>query len=128
MAELQVDVAVGAGSRIIDLGVLFEHPWTDGGIGVDTDGTGAHLLLVSVGVCVLNDIYREAQPGIQVDGVLVRVSGDLDTETWSRASISYDVEIDSPDDEQTVARLLERVDAVAEIPRIVRGEVTVERR
>lgn len=128
MGELHVDVEVGAGSRIIDTAILLHHPWTDGGIGVDTEGTGAHFLLASVGVCVLNDVYREAQPGIQVDGVLVRVSGDFDAETWASTAIAYEVEIDSPDDDATVARLLERVDAVAEIPRVVRGEVMVRRR
>jgi len=43
-------------------------------------------------------------------------------------AISYEVEIDSPDDEATVARLLERVEAVAELPRLLAGEVTVSRR
>ena len=128
MAELHVDVEVGAGTRIIGSGTHFDHPWTDGGIGVDADGTGAHLLLVSVGVCVLNDVYREAQPGIQVDGVRVQVSGDFDAETWSATAVTYEVEIDSPDDEATVSRLLERVDAVAEVPRLLAGEVTVSRR
>ncbi|WP_028644934.1 OsmC family protein [Nocardioides sp. URHA0020] len=128
MAELHLDVEVGAGSRIIDAGPLFEHPWTDAGIGVDTDDTGAHLLLVSVGVCVLNVVYREARPGIQLDGVLVRVAGDFDAETWSTTAITYAVEIDSPEDEATIARLLAQVDEVAEIPRVVSGEVTVGRR
>ena len=128
MAELQADVQIGSGSRIIDTGILLDHAWTDAGIGIDTEGTGAHFLLVSVGVCVLNDVYREAQPGIQVDGVLVRVSGDFDAETWSTTAIAYEVEIDSPEDEATVTRLLEQVDAVAEIPRLLGGEVTVSRR
>jgi uncharacterized OsmC-like protein len=128
MAELQADVQVGSGSRVTDLEILLDHPWTDGGIGVETDGTGAHLLLVSVGVCVLNDVYREAQPGIQVDGVRVRVSGDFDAETWTSTAIAYEVEIDSPEDEATVARLLAQVDAVAEVPRLLGGEVTVSRR
>ena len=128
MAELQVDVEVGSGSLVSTAGLLLDHSWTDAGISVDSEGTGAHFLLVSVGVCVLNDTYREAQPGIQVDGVRVRVSGDFDAERWSRAAISYEVEIDSPEDEATLSRLLDQVHAVAEIPRVVRGEVTVSRR
>jgi hypothetical protein len=129
MAELAVDVELRAGSRLGDgEDVVVGHPWTDGGIGIDTEGTGAHLLLVSVGICVLNDVYREAQPGIQVDGVRVRVSGDLDAEAWTSTAIAYEVEIDSPEDEATVARLLVQVDAVAEIPRLLGGEVTVSRR
>jgi len=128
MAELHVDAQVHSGSRVSYADILLDHPWTDAGISIDAEATGAHFLLASVGVCVLNDVYREAQPGIQVDGVLVRVSGDFDAETWSMTAISYEVEIDSPDDEATVARLLERVEAVAELPRLLAGEVTVSRR
>jgi hypothetical protein len=129
MAELHVDVELRAGSRLgSGEDFVLGHPWTDGGIGVEADGTGAHLLLVSVGVCVLNDVYREASPGIQVDGVLVRVAGDFDAGTWSRATVAYDVEIDSPEDDATLDSLLDRVDAAAEIPQVVRGEVTVSRR
>jgi uncharacterized OsmC-like protein len=128
MAELHVDVELGSGSRASASGFRLDHSWTDDGVSVDTDGTGAHLLLVSVGVCVLNDVYREARPGIQIDGVLVRVSGDFDAESWSSTAVAYEVEIDSPDDEATVARLLEQVEAAAEIPRVLRGDVTVGRR
>ncbi len=129
MAELQVDVELRAGSRLgVGEDFILDHPWTDGGVSVETDGTGAHLLLVSVGMCVLNDVYREASPGIQVDGVLVRVSGDFDAGTWSRATIAYEVEVDSPEDGATLESLLDRVDAAAEIPQVVRGEVTVSRR
>lgn len=121
MAELLVDVEVSAGSRLgVGDDLVLDHAWTDSGIGVTTEGTGAHLLLVSIGVCVLNDVYREADPGLRIDGVRVRVSGDLDTQTWASADITYEVEIDSPEDEATLAGLLDRVDAVAEIPRIVR--------
>ena len=128
MADLYVEVEVAAGSRRGG-GESFalDHVWTDSGIGVTAEGTGAQLLLVSVGVCVLNDVYREAT-GLQLDGVLVRVSGELDAQTWSSAGITYEVEIDSPEDRAVVGDLLDRVDAVAEIPRIVRGEVTVSRR
>jgi OsmC-like protein len=129
MADLHVEIEVAAGSRLgVGEDFLLDHVWSDSGIGVTSEGTGAHLLLVSVGVCVLNDVYREADPDLRVDGVLVRVTGELDAQTWSAASISYEVEIDSPEDEATVERLLARVDAVAEIPRIVRGEVKVSRR
>jgi hypothetical protein len=129
MAELKVDVELRAGSRLgAGEDFVLGHVWTDGGIGVEADGTGAHLLLVSVGVCLVNDLYREASPGIQVDGVLVRVSGDFDAGSWSSGAIAYDVEVDSPEEETTLRSLLDRVDAVAEIPQVVRGEVTVSRR
>ncbi|GAA4711310.1 OsmC family protein [Nocardioides conyzicola] len=128
MAELHVEVVLGAGSRTFTGGALLDHGWSDEGITVDAEPTGAHQLLVSVGCCVVNDVYREAQPGVQVDGVTVRVSGELDAESWARAEITYEVDIDSPEDEDVIARLLAQVEAVAEIPRVLQGEVTVGRR
>jgi len=128
MAELHVEVVLGAGSRAFTGGDLLDHGWSDQGIAVDAEATGAHQLLVAVGCCIVNDIYREAQPGVQVDGVTVRVSGELDSDSWARADITYEVDVDSPEDEDVVQRLLTQVEAVAEIPRILRGEVTVSRR
>jgi len=56
------------------------------------------------------------------------VDGRFDDETWSTTRITYDVAVDSPEAGDVVARVLEQVDALAEIPRVVRGEVTVSRR
>jgi hypothetical protein len=130
MADVHVDVRVAAGSRAGDLAASYvvPHQWTDGGIAVEGGGTGAHLLLTAVACCVLNDLYREADPGIPVDGVLVGASGDFDSGTWSTTAIEYDVAVDSTEDAAVIARIVEAVDAVAEIPRVVRGEVTVTRR
>ncbi|GAA1164382.1 OsmC family protein [Nocardioides aquiterrae] len=128
MAELHVDVRVAAGSRAADLTPTYvvPHQWTDGGIAVEGGGSGAHLLLTAVASCVLNDVYREAD--VPVDGVLVEAGGDFDGETWATTHIAYDVSVDSPEAPDVVARVIEQVDAVAEIPRVVRGEVTVSRR
>ena len=128
MAEVHVDVRVAAGSRAASLAPAYvvPHRWTDGGIAVEGGGTGAHLLLTAVACCVLNDVFREAD--VPVDGVLVAAGGDFDGDTWSTTHIGYDVEVDSPEAGDVVARVLEQVDAVAEIPRVLRGEVTVVRR
>jgi uncharacterized OsmC-like protein len=130
MASVQVDVRVAAGSRVGGLTPTYviPHPWTDGDIAVEGGGTGAHLLLTAVGCCVLNDVYREADPGIPVDGVVVEVGGEFDSTTWSTTTIGYYVRVDSEEDDDVVARLLDQVHAVAEIPRVVSGEVTVSRR
>ena len=130
MADLRVDVRVAAGSRIGDLtpAYVIPHPWTDAGIAVEGGGTGAHLLLTAVGCCVLNDVYREADPGIPIDGVVVEVGGEFDASTWSTTAIGYDVRVDSEEDDEVVARLLDQVHAVAEIPHVVSGDVTVSRR
>ncbi|WP_028639221.1 OsmC family protein [Nocardioides sp. URHA0032] len=128
MAEVPVDVRVAAGTRAggLEPSYVVPHRWTDGGIAVEGGGTGAQLLLTAVACCLLNDVYREAD--IPVHGVLVDVDGRFDDETWSTTRITYDVAVDSPEAGDVVARVLEQVDALAEIPRVVRGEVTVSRR
>ena len=127
-AHVHVGVRVATGSRAGDVAPTYvvPHQWTDGGIAVDGGGTGAHLLLTAVACCVLNDVYREADA--PVDGVLVDAGGDFDADTWATTRITYDVAVDSPADGDGVARLLARVDEVAEVPKVVRGEVTVVRR
>jgi hypothetical protein len=129
MGEVHVDVRVASGSRAADLTPTYvvPHQWTDRGIAVDGGGTGAHLLLTAVACCVLNDVYREAG-SVPVEGVLVEAGGGFDGETWATTTITYDVAVDSPADEEALGRLLKQVDQVAEIPRVVRGEVAVSRR
>ncbi|MEP9363809.1 OsmC family peroxiredoxin [Nocardioides sp. CN2-186] len=130
MAELHVDVRVAAGSLAGDVAPTYvvPHQWTDSGIAVEGGGTGAHMLLTAVASCVLNDVFREAQPGIPVSGVLIEASGDFDATTWATTSIDYAVVVDSTEDADVIAQLLQGVDAVAEIPRAVAGQVTVGRR
>jgi uncharacterized OsmC-like protein len=130
MGDVHLDVRVAAGSRAGDLAASYvvPHQWTDGGIAVEGGGSGAHLLLAAVAGCVLNDVYREAEPGIPVAGVLVEAGGDFDSTTWSATAIEYEVAVDSPEDDAVITRLVEAVEAVAEVPRLLAGEVTVSRR
>ncbi len=98
------------------------HSWTDAGVAVEGGGTGAHLLHASVALCVLNDLYREAdRDGMAVEGVAVTAGGGFAAD-WTSTGIGYAVEVDTTEDEALVAGLLERVDEVAEVPRAVRAE------
>jgi hypothetical protein len=126
----QFSVVAGAGSRRSALAsaVQFAHRWTTEGVTVEADFTGAHLLHLAIAGCVLNDIYREADDlGVRIDGVRVRASGSFDSDTWASTGISYGVEVDSPASVDELARLLDRVDEVAEIPRAIRAGATVQR-
>ena len=126
----QFAVVVGAGSRRSTLAsaVRFAHRWTPEGVTVEADFTGAHLLHLATAGCVLNDIYREAENlGVRIDGVRVRASGSFDSDTWASTGIVYGVEVDSPASVDELARLLDRVDEVAEIPRAIRAGATVQR-
>jgi len=101
------------------------HRWTRAGIELHGDGTGAHLLHLSIAVCVLNDTYREAEPlGVQVRGVRVRAAGGFAPD-WASTGVSYAVEVDSPDDPGAVEALVARVAEVAEIPRALRAGAPV---
>lgn len=106
----------------------FSHRWTAEGVDVAAGFTGAELLHVAVAACVLNDLYREAgKLGIPLDGVCVQASGGFTAE-WASTGIGYRVEIDSPADPASIARLIDLVDELAEIPRAVRVGAPVCRR
>jgi hypothetical protein len=124
------EVAVGAGTLMSDSSAAarFPHRWTPGGVTVDADFTGGHLLHLAAAGCVLNDIYREAaRLGIEMRGARVTAAGGFDTATWQSTGIEYSVEVsaDAPADE--LGHLLEVVDGVAEIPRAIRAGATVRR-
>jgi uncharacterized OsmC-like protein len=126
----QFAVVVGAGScrSVHTDAVRFPHRWTSEGVTVETDFTGAHLLHLAAAGCVLNDIYREAgKLGIRIDGVRVTASGGFDTANRASTGITYRVELHSPASAEEQARLLDRVDEVAEIPRAIRAGATVQR-
>lgn len=105
----------------------FPHRWTRAGVELHGDGTGAHALHLSVALCVLDDVYREAEVlGVTVLGVRVRAAGGFDAQ-WASTGIVYAVDVASPDDAGAVAALVSRVDQVAEIPRALRRGAEVTR-
>jgi uncharacterized OsmC-like protein len=76
--------------------VRFPHRWTVGGVTVEADFTGAHLLHLAAAGCVLNDVYRQAATlGIELSGVRVTAAGGFDTGTWQSTGIDYSVEVSS---------------------------------
>jgi uncharacterized OsmC-like protein len=123
-------VCVGAGTLRAagDALARFPHRWTSEGVTVDADFTGGHLLHLAAAGCVLNDVYREAAVlGIELDGVRVTADGGFNTDTWESTGINYSVEIRSQVSREQVTQLLEVVDEVAEIPRVIRAGARVRR-
>jgi uncharacterized OsmC-like protein len=95
---------------------------------VQADFTGGHLLHLAAAGCVLNDVYREAAAlGLGLSGVRVSAAGGFDTDTWTSTGIRYSVDVRSDAPASELARLLEIVDEVAEIPRAIRAGATVQR-
>ena len=124
------EVAVSAGTMMSGsaAAVRFPHRWTAGGVTVDADFTGGHLLHLAAAGCVLNDLYREAAAlGIELQGVRVTAAGGFDPATWQSTGIGYSVEVRSDAPADQLAHLLEAVDQVAEIPRAIRAGATVRR-
>ena len=109
---------------------VMAHRWTPGGVVVEADFTGAHLLHLAAAGCVLNDLYREAERlAITLDGARVSATGAFDPLDWSSTGISYRVEVAAPTAAAgEIDRLVRIVDDVAEIPRALRAGTTVRRR
>lgn len=119
--------AAGSLRRGDQASVSFPHRWTAGGVELTGSFTGAHLLHAAVAGCVLNDLYREAAGlGIELSGVAVTAWGGFD-DAWGSTGIRYRVDLDTDADPAGQERLLEIVDAVAEIPRALRSPTSVSR-
>ena len=129
MADLSpFGVRAGAGTLREGEGVVLPHVWTEEGVLAAPATNGAQVLHLAVALCVLNDVYREAQRlAVPIDGVAVTADGAFD-DLWVSKGIGYEVEIDSPADAGRVGLLLEVVDEVAEIPRALRAGADVRRR
>jgi uncharacterized OsmC-like protein len=108
--------------------IRFPHRWTPGGVTVEADFTGGHLLHLAAAGCVLNDLYREAATlGIELDGARVTATGGFDPQTWQSTGIAYSVEVSSAAPAGQLAQLLDLVDQVAEIPSAIRAGAPVRR-
>lgn len=96
----------------------------DGG----ADFTGGHLLHSRAPGCVLNDVSREAAGlRIELSGVQVTAAGGFDASTWRSTGINYSVDVGSDAPADQLARLLEVVDQVAEIPGAISAGAAVRR-
>ena len=128
--EDRFEVTVGAGTMMAGSGAAarFPHRWTPGGVTVEAEFTGGHLLHLAAAGCVLDDLYREAATlGIELAGARVTAAGGFDTATWRSTGIGYLVEVSSDAPAGQLAHLLEVVDQVAEIPRAIRAGAAVRR-
>ncbi|GIG28592.1 OsmC family peroxiredoxin [Cellulomonas marina] len=125
----EVEVASGtARDRLADPLAVLPHAWTPGGVAVRGSLTGAHVLLLAVAVCVLNDVHREAQrAGLPVDGVHVVATGSFATPAWASTGIVWSARVDSSAPTDAVARLLDEVERVAEGPRALAVGTAVRR-
>jgi uncharacterized OsmC-like protein len=127
-SDFAVTAASGSFRSSVHPDAEFPHLWTQGGVAVEMQFTGAHLLHLATAGCVLNDLYRgAAQADIELKGVRVTADGDFDRDTWRSTGIRYRVELESDADKSDLAELVRSVDDAAEIPKAMRAETVVTR-
>jgi uncharacterized OsmC-like protein len=109
-------VAVGwAGNRTLTV----DRPEQSGGMGLGF--SGGELLLLAIGGCYCNDIYREAtRLGIVVHSVQVDVSADWGGDPVRAQNVTYSARVEADASEEAILALITLTDQVAEIPNSLR--------
>jgi organic hydroperoxide reductase OsmC/OhrA len=106
-----VSAAIGwSGPRTVTI----DRPESAGGLGIGF--SGGELLLLAVGACYTNDLYREAaKMGMALKGVNVDVEGDWGGNPVRAQNVTYSVKVESSASEADILELIKHTDEVAEI-------------
>ena len=109
-------MAIGAaGTRTVTIDRTKEA----GGEGLGFNG--GELLLLAIGGCYSNDLYREAsKKGIRVRSVSVHVSADWSGDPVRAQNVSFSVKVQADANKADILALIRQTDAVAEIPNSLR--------
>lgn len=90
-----------------------------GGMGLGFNG--GELLLLAIGGCYSNDLFREAsKQGIEVRSVQVTVSSDWGGDPVRAQNVTYSVKVEADAPQETIQQLIRHTDQVAEIPNSLR--------
>jgi putative redox protein len=88
---------------------------------------GGQLMLLALGACFANDVYREADKrGIEVHGVRVVVECDWEGDPASATNIRYSTRVEASAPEDEIMDLIHHVDEVAEVHNTLRTSSGVE--
>ena len=127
MFEVEVRNVAGETTAVGSAGpytLVVDRPADGGGRGLGFNG--GQLLYLAVAGCVSNDLFREARAeGIELARVVVRVHGDFEGDPPVSTPITVDLEVDGDAPHDRLAELVERVDAIAEIPNSLRRGTVV---
>ena len=112
----RTSLAVGsAGPRTVTIDRAKEA----GGLGLGFNG--GELMLLAIGGCYSNDIYREAaKRAIKVHHVDVRVTADWGGDPVRAQNVAFSVVIQADACEQDILDLIHDTDRIAEIPNSLR--------
>jgi len=109
-------LAVGSsGSRTVTI----DRSKEAGGLGLGFNG--GELLLLAIGGCYSNDIYREAaKRGVKVKAARVTVDADWGGDPVRAQNVSFSVIVEADASEAAILDLIRHTDSVAEIPNSLR--------
>lgn len=97
----------------------------DGGQGMGFNG--GQLMLLALGACFANDVFREADKReIEVHGVRVVVACDWEGEPARATNIRYSTRVEASAPEDEIMELIQHVDEVAEVHNTLRAGGGVE--
>jgi putative redox protein len=97
----------------------------DGGQGMGFNG--GQLMLLALGACYANDVYREADKrGLEVHGVRVVVECDWAGDPPSAQGIRYSTRVEASADEDEIMELIRYVDEIAEVHNTLRTASAIE--
>lgn len=129
MSQTSVEIRTMAGGSLAvgssgQRTVTIDRAKEAGGLGLGFNG--GELLLLAIGGCYSNDIYREAaKRGLKVRGVRVKVSADWGGEPVRAQNVCFSVAVEGEDEEQ-IRDLIHYTDTVAEIPNSLRLRTEVK--
>jgi putative redox protein len=96
-----------------------------GGLGLGFNG--GELLLLAVGGCYSNHVYREAaKRGLRVQNVEVKVTADWAGEPVRAQNVCFSVSVEAEATAQEILDLIHHTDSVAEIPNSLRLGTAVQ--
>jgi putative redox protein len=97
----------------------------DGGQGMGFNG--GQLLLLALGACYANDIFREASKReVEVVGVRVVIECDWEGDPMQANNIQFSTRVEAEASEDEIMDLIQHVDRIAEVHNTLRAGVDVE--
>jgi uncharacterized OsmC-like protein len=85
------------------------------------------LLLLALGACYANDVFREAgKRGLEVLGVRVVVECDWGGDPVRAQNVRYTTRVEAEAPEDVILELIQHVDDIAEVHNTLRAGSTIE--
>jgi uncharacterized OsmC-like protein len=115
-------LAIGwAGHRTLTI----DRPEADGGRGLGYNG--GELLLLAVGACYCNDLFREAAIRmISLKQVQIEVQGDWGGTPAVARQIEFSVTVEAETTQSEILELIRQTDQLAEVPNSLRLGIPVK--